>query len=293
MRKETAKNSVYVYYRQDGKVIYVGKSKDVYKRHLSHKKDVWMQEAVSIGVRDYASEREMDMAEIHYISEKRPIYNKRLCPEKDLDSEDYSIRFIDYTEEEILLLEDFCEKYKPKSVPRKRASWRKSKKSLSAEEKIKSFHEEMYMKYGDRIVEIKEPSIGSVCALVLNRNRIIKLGNTYYKVTYLPEKENKKWQPPSEEAVKRLINAWHRSGNGEMFVTVVVRVPDYTDIAIPFLDLVTVDKDGETFFESWLLGTGTLNCFALAKTIVYEIPSLKTVAEFMKTKNINLIRPRA
>ena len=112
---------VYSYYDINGRPIYVGKTQDVFSRHKSHRKDAWMKYAKTIGVRTYPSKRDMNVAEMYYISERRPTYNDVFKAKDLFTGTEYKVLIEDTSDEIIYTLREFVKAYDPKtSAYRKR-----------------------------------------------------------------------------------------------------------------------------------------------------------------------------
>lgn len=287
--------SVYTYYGVDGVPLYIGKSKEIHKRHIAHKNDEWMQYAGKIGVRSYSNEREMDMAEIYYIASKHPKYNVKSQSKSDFAEDSMQIRFEDASVEEIYTLNEFCDIYGSKvntehnvSMPRKR--------NLTPEGKTLMFHKDMQATYGNNIIVLSEPTIGSICSIFSTIDRIIRVGNDYYGSGYafLTEEERNKRKtpkPPSEETRKRFVAEWLAAGNEHKFVKVKVMLADQEDYVIPILYHKSIDERGGKAFGFQCLGDGIMEFFPTSNTMIYELPSIESVLGYMKTKNERLIRP--
>ncbi len=88
---------VYTYYGYDMTPLYVGKTKDFFRRDAAHRKAKWRKFARQVGIRHYKSEADMNIAEVYYIATKKPRYNKDCTSVSEIKN----IRFKDASEEAI------------------------------------------------------------------------------------------------------------------------------------------------------------------------------------------------
>lgn len=99
------KYCVYFYYGPQDELLYIGKSKDIYKRWLSHQED-WKKDVLKIGVREYPDEAAMDIFERYYVSKIKTVYNVGF-----LEHGYTSVEINDFSELNIYTLDEFKRKY--------------------------------------------------------------------------------------------------------------------------------------------------------------------------------------
>lgn len=66
---------VYCFYDKYRQPLYVGKSINFFQRMKKHRQKSYWKEVESIGLRQYGSEAEMDLAEVYWIQKKHPPMN--------------------------------------------------------------------------------------------------------------------------------------------------------------------------------------------------------------------------
>ena len=279
--------SIYTYYDKDNKPLYIGKSTNLYKRHNQHRRDEWFADAVKIGIRNYNNHQEMDIAEIHYTATRDPLFNVQNKLNNESRSKGFIIELVDATEEEILTLESFCNKYGPS---KKHVGMRnKNKRTITAEEKLALYHDEMSKKFGEKIIECEEPTLDNVSAIFLDPSKIIRVGDEYYGflLSFPTDRKKPKGVPHqfSEESRKQLISAWRSAGKDSKAVLVRVKSADEYDYMIPAITHYSIDSEG------WIaIGSVSVEYCIDSKAFVWELPALVSVVQYIKTRDESLLK---
>ncbi len=278
---------VYFYYNDNNDLIYVGKTqKNPITRHLQHKKDKWIKEAQRIGIREYEKKNQMDMAERYYIDAYKPKYNTALKT-KDTIEKDDKIRIVDDTTESLYTIDEFEALFCLIDEGSCKQGSSENHKLPAKVKKIRNYHISMHKK-NPNIIIIDEPNISNISMMFMHEGLTLQLGNAYFSA--MSDKHSKKPLTEPSNLIKRFLSAWISASDCEnQFVMFAVRLDNLKEYVVPSICTNYITEDGNRQYSWKTLGSATITVNKKACAAMYVLPSVKTLMEYMKTKDETLI----
>lgn len=278
---------VYFYYNGNDDVIYIGKTqKNPITRHMQHRKDKWIKEAQRIGIREYNKKNQMDMAERYYIDAFKPKYNATHKTKDTIDKDD-KFRIVDDTTESLYTIDEFEALFCPIDAGSYNQESSEDHKYSAKEKKIRNYHIRMHKK-NPNIISIDEPNISNVSMMFMHAGLTLQLGNAYFSA--MSDMFSKKPLTEPSDLVKRFLSAWISASDCDnQFVMFAVRLDNLEDYVVPSIHTDYITETGDIQFSWKILGSAEIRVDKMARSAMYVLPSIKTLMEYMRTKDETLI----
>ena len=267
--------SIYFYYDKNGQPLYIGKSVNVYLRHLGHKGDSWMPLATHIGIRTYNTAADMHIAEPYYVVTKKPRFNSEFLEDYVDDSDMPQLGLIEYTEEIIYSISDFCDKYGP-TIKKALISAAEIKREKMQKDKIEKGLARLTRRYPDA-EHVGVPDIKDIVCIFSKPGNTLEHNAIYYTAYYtapgIGEVKN-----PNKDIVNKFIQAWENASISEdPFVEFTVYCSDDEYVIEPALT--------EDSIVHWTVGSVSLRTQRHVKGascyVSYRLPSLYRIVEYI------------